>query len=117
MARCTRCTFRPVEQRVCNPLFRFGNRRRAYLGLWPHADERQSGDEKTVRLGYSIKRLDSTQVHGIDFTRSTSVENSHKHVDGKPVRKTPRVFSFIRKAFNGERAEESLNYQPDSKTY
>lgn len=69
-----------------------------------------------MRLGYSIKRLDSTQAHRIDFTRPTSVENSHAYVEGKPVKKTPRVFSFIRKILSGERVEESLNYRPVSQT-
>jgi esterase/lipase superfamily enzyme len=69
----------------------------------------KSGQEQLPRLGHYPHNLDSTQAVYVDFTGAPRVGRSHAYFEGSPTQNAA-VKRFFRRAFNGERAEQGLDY-------
>lgn len=76
----------------------------------------KSGQEQLPRLGHYPHNLDSTRAIYVEFTGAPRVGRSHAYFEGSPTRNAA-VKRFFRKAFNGERAEQGLDYNARTGTH
>lgn len=82
------------------------------------ASRMKAGEQQQARLGHFRHNLNSTQATYVDFTDATNVGNSHAYFEGTPVRsKKSPVRQFFQKAFNGQRAEQALEFDPANRMY
>lgn len=82
------------------------------------ASRMKAGEAQQARLGHYRYNLYATQATYIDFTDAPRVGDSHAYFEADPVaRRDSRVRRFFNKAFNGQRAEEDLNFQNATRMY
>ncbi|MBN1991236.1 MAG: alpha/beta hydrolase [Anaerolineae bacterium] len=80
------------------------------------ASRMKAGEGQLARLGHYPYNLNSQQAVYVDFTNAAYVGNSHAYFEGQPLR-NKAVRQFFDKAFNGQRAEEDLRFDPATGTY
>ncbi|MEE8169347.1 MAG: alpha/beta hydrolase [Phycisphaerae bacterium] len=74
------------------------------------------GEEQRARLGHYPHNLESRQAAYIDFTGARGVKRSHAYFEGAPLRNRA-VKRFFTRAFNGDRAESGLGFDPATDLY
>ena len=75
------------------------------------------GDAQQARLGHYTVNLNSRVARYIDLTGAKSVKKSHSPFDSGVTGKNARVKNAFKKMFNGERAEEGLDYNNHTRAY
>lgn len=74
------------------------------------------GEAQKARLGHYLFELTAKNATYVDFTGAPHVGTSHAYFEGDPL-KNAQVKAFFTAAFNGEAAEEALNYRTARNTY
>ncbi|QDF97661.1 hypothetical protein CJ010_14515 [Azoarcus sp. DD4] len=82
------------------------------------ASRMKTGEQQQARLGHYRHRLDARQALYVDFTGAPQVGSSHAYFEDDTVRlKTAVARQFFQRAFNGERAEDGLPFDPATHMY
>jgi len=76
----------------------------------------KAGDEQKARLGHYAYNLCAQRAVYVDFTNAPHVGDSHAYFEGKPL-VNKAVKKFFQRAFDGLRAEESLEFQAARRLY
>jgi len=76
----------------------------------------KAGEEQKARLGHYPYNLHAERAVYVDFTRAPHVGDSHAYFEGKPLG-NKAVRKFFQQAFDGLRAEESLEFQAARRLY
>lgn len=76
----------------------------------------KAGEEQKARLGHYPYDLYAQRAVYVDFTNATHVGDSHAYFEGRPLT-NKSVKKFFQQAFDGMRAEESLEYQSARRLY
>lgn len=76
----------------------------------------KGGEEQLARLGQYSYELDSKQAVYVNLTGAPYVGAAHAYFEGSPLR-NKAIKQFFKKAFNGQRAEEDLQFDQASGAY
>jgi len=76
----------------------------------------KAGEEQKARLGHYPYNLYAQKAVYVDFTNASHVGDSHAYFEGKPLG-NKAVKKFFQQAFDGLRAEESLEFQAARRLY
>jgi len=76
----------------------------------------KSGSDQLARLGHYLRNLDASSAHYVNFTDAAWVRKSHGYF-GDPSKKNGDVFTFFKRAFTGESAEDGLRFHAEGNWY
>lgn len=79
------------------------------------ASRMKGGEEQLARLGHYPYNLYSQQSVYLNFTNAKQVGRSHAYFED--ALKNKKIKTFFNKAFNGERGEQDLAFDPSQGTY
>ena len=78
---------------------------------------RKPGEAQGVRLGHYLRNLTARNAWYIDLTRAGAVGNAHGYFVGAPVANNPSLKALFKAAFEGGRAEDTLDFAADINAY